>query len=376
MEHTDTPRSNKKRIITILLLSVLVLLVIARLALPYIVKNYVNKVLANMEGYTGSIDDVDIWLIRGAYVIKDLKLDKIDGKVPVHFISAKTVDLSIEWRALFKGAIKGKAIFDTADLNFVAGPDSSSSQTGTETDWTAQLKKLLPIQINRFEIHNSKIAYLDFHSTPKVSMYITHVNLWATNLSNLDNPEDKLPSVLNMEGTTIGHGKLSIIGHMNVLKKIPDALIKLKLTNVNLADLNTLFKAYGKFEFEKGTFSVYTELSLDDSNIHGYVKPIMTEMKVKSWSEEKGNVLQKFWAVAVGVTFDVFKNHPQNQFATEIPVNGNIGNIKPKVLKGIINVLHNAFIKAYEKAFDNTVQFGEVKEKEHNGILGIFKKDK
>ena len=329
-----------------------------------------------MKGYSGNIDDVDIWLIRGAYVIKGLKLDKVNGKVPVHFISAKTVDLSIEWRALFKGAIKGKASFDHADLNFVDGHSSSRSQTGAETDWTAELKKLLPIQIDRFEIHHSKISYLDFYSTPKVSMYITNVNLWATNLSNLDNPGDKLPSVLNMEGTSIGHGKLSITGHMNVLKEVPDALIKVKLTNVNLADLNTLFKAYGKFEFEKGTFYLYTELSLDDSNIQGYVKPIMVSMNVKSWSEEKGNVFQKFWEVVVGLTFDVFKNHPKNEFATEVPIEGNLGNIKPEVFRGVINVLHNAFIKAYDESFDNTVKFGIGKEKEHKSIFDIFKKKK
>jgi len=376
MKHTTTPRSHKKKIIIIVLVSVLGLLVIARLALPYFVKSYVNKVLADMDGYAGSIDDVDIHLIRGAYVTKNLKLDKVNGKIPVHFITAKKVDLSIEWKSLIKGAIKGKARFYDADLNFVDGHNSSASQTGDETDWTAELKKLLPIQINRFEIHNSKISYLDFNSTPKVSMYITDVNLWATNLSNLDNPEDKLPSVLNMEGTSIGHGKLSITGNMNVLKKIPDALIKLKLTNVDLADLNTLFKAYGKFEFEKGTFSLYSELSLDNSNIQGYVKPIMTEMHVKSWSEEKGNVLQKFWTVAVGLAFDVFKNQPHNEFATKIPVKGNLDNIKPQVFKGIINVLHNAFIKAYEKSFDNTVEFGASKEKTHKGIPGIFEKKK
>ncbi len=376
MEHTNTPRSRKKRIITIILVSVLSLLLIARLALPYIVKDYVNKVLGEMDGYRGSIDDVDIRLIRSAYVIKDLKLDKVDGKAPVHFIAAKKVDLSIEWKALLKGAIKGKVRFYDADLNFVGG-SNSSSQTGAETDWTAELKKLLPIQIDRFEIHDSKISYLDFHSTPKVSMYISDVNLSATNLSNLENGGEKLPSVLTMEGVTIGHGKLSIKGNMNVLKKIPDALIKLKLTNVNLVDLNTLFKAYGKFEFEKGTFSLYTELSLDNSNVQGYVKPIMNGMNVKNWSEEKGNVFQKFWTVAVGLTFDVFKNHHQNEFATKVPIEGTLDNIKPEIFRSIINVLHNAFIKAYDKSFDNTVSFGKSKdEKKHKGFLGIFKKKK
>jgi hypothetical protein len=377
MEHTKAWHSaRRKRIFRIILFSLFGLLIIGRLMLPTLVKNYVNKVLSNMDGYTGSIDDIDIWIIRGAYVIKDLKLDKINGKIPVPFITAKTIDLSIEWRALFKGAVKGKAIFNEAYLNFVAGPDKSSSQTGAETDWTAELKKLLPIQINRFEIHNSKISYLDFHSKPKVDVHINSFNLIATNLSNLDNPDDKLPSVLNAEGITMGHGKLFITGNMNVLKEIPDAAIKLKLTDLDLPALNNLFKAYGKFEFEKGTFSVFSELSLDNSHVLGYVKPIMVKMNVKNWQEEKGNALQKLWVVIVGVTFDVFKNHPKDQFATKVPIEGDLNNIKPGIINALINIIHNGFIKAYDSSFDNTVTFGHSKEKEDKNIFDIFKKKK
>jgi len=375
MKSINIPHIHKKtRIIGILLLSVYSLLIIARLILPVIVKNYVNKVLSNMEGYRGSIDDVDIRLIRGAYVIKNLTLEKVNEKVPVPFITAKTVDLSIEWKTLLKGTIKGKVVFDDANLNFVFGPDSSSNQYGAETNWTVQLKKLLPIQIDRFEIHNSKVSCLNFHSKPKIDMKITHVNVWATNLSNLDNPGDELPSILHVEGISIGEGKLSITGKMNVLKKIPNACIKLKLTNVHLPSLNNLFKAFGKFEFEKGTFSLYSELSLDNSNIQGYIKPILNDMNVKNWSDENGNAFQKLWVVVVGVAFDVFKNQTQNEFATKIPIKGTLSNVDPEIINGIINIFHNAFIKAYDKSFDNTVTFGPNKEIKDKSIFDIFKK--
>ena len=58
--------------------------------LPYFVTRYVNKVLADIDGYEGSISDVDIHLIRGAYSIHDLKLFKVNGHEKVPFIDIPT----------------------------------------------------------------------------------------------------------------------------------------------------------------------------------------------------------------------------------------------------------------------------------------------
>ena len=47
--------------------------------LPSIVKNYVNKELNDLPGYSGSVEDIDIHLLRGAYAIDGLVLKK---KIP------------------------------------------------------------------------------------------------------------------------------------------------------------------------------------------------------------------------------------------------------------------------------------------------------
>ena len=55
---------------TAIILGVIVLLLIVfRLFLPKIVLHFVNKELAEMEEYTGEVEDIDIALIRGAYII-------------------------------------------------------------------------------------------------------------------------------------------------------------------------------------------------------------------------------------------------------------------------------------------------------------------
>src|SRR3954466_15549722 len=94
------------------LIGVVVLLVAVRLALPYIVTRYVNKVLGELEGYRGQIYDVDIHLLRGAYQIDSLKIFKINGNKEIPFIDIPLMDLSVEWQSLFNGKVVGEILFE------------------------------------------------------------------------------------------------------------------------------------------------------------------------------------------------------------------------------------------------------------------------
>ena len=44
--------------------------------------------------------DVDLALWRGAYRINGLQIVKVDGKVPVPFVKAPVIDLSVSWHSL------------------------------------------------------------------------------------------------------------------------------------------------------------------------------------------------------------------------------------------------------------------------------------
>lgn len=64
---------------TIISLGIVVfLLLLLRLFLPSIVLHFVNKELKDMEEYTGHVEDIDIALIRGAYVIDGIEILKRD----------------------------------------------------------------------------------------------------------------------------------------------------------------------------------------------------------------------------------------------------------------------------------------------------------
>lgn len=358
--------------IWIILGSLLLVLIIARLLLPYFVTRYVNKVLADIPGYTGSISDVDIWLIRGAYVIDDLKIFKVNGHEKVPFIDIQATDLSVEWSKLFKGALVGEVIFENPKLNFIGGDGDekkepgNETQTGEDVDWTEPIKKLMPLQINRLEMKNGSVFFYDFTTKPKVSIHLDSLYLLATNLNNADRQKERLPSDVTMTGTSIGGGKLNLVMGINVLKEIPDLDMNFKFEGIDMPSLNEFFVAYGKVDIERGTFNLYSELAVNNSELTGYVKPLATNIKVVNWEKDKKNPLNLIWQSIVGVVVEFFENQKEDQFATKVPLQGNLKDLKSGVWPTIWNVFRNAFVQAFEKNTDNTIKFSESKEQPNN----------
>jgi hypothetical protein len=121
--------------------------------------------------------------------------------------------------------------------------------------------------------------------------------------------------------------------------------------------LNDFFTAYSKVDIEKGTFSLYSELVVNDSEITGYVKPVAQNVKIVNWEKDKKNPLNLAWQAIVGLLAEFFENQKENQFATKVPLEGNLKDVKSGVWPTIWNVFRNGFIKAFEKNTDNTIQF-------------------
>jgi hypothetical protein len=354
-------RTTKKK--WIVLGSVLLLLIAGRLLLPYFVTRYVNKVLADIPGHQGSIAGVDIWLIRGAYIIHDLKIFKINGHDKVPFIDIPATDLSVEWSALFKGAVVGEVIFEDPKINFIGGDGEekkepgNDSQTGRDVDWTKPIKELMPLRINRLEVNSGSVFFHDFTTKPKVSIHLDSLQILATNLNNAERQKERLPSSVVATATSMGGGKLNLVMDINVLKEIPDLDMNLKFERVHLPALNDFFVAYSKVDIERGTFNLYSELAVDNGKITGYVKPLAQDIKVVNWEKDKKNPLNLVWQSIVGVVAEFFENQKEDQFATKVPLQGNVKDIKSGIWPTIWNVFRNAFIKAFERNTDDTINF-------------------
>jgi hypothetical protein len=373
VNRTPETRQRRRRRLWIILGSILLALIIFRLLLPSIVKRYVNKTLANLDGYYGYVEDIDIHLIRGAYAINGINIQKVESEIKTPFFSAPTIDLSVEWKALWKGEIVGEIVAIKPKLIFAKGPGNEGVQTGAENDWIQTVKDLIPLRINRLEVQNGLIAYVDNYASPKIDIQLNEFQGVATNLTNASDINDPLPSNVSIRSRSTGNGKLNLTMRMNPLKEIPDMDMNFKFEDANLPALNDFLKAYANVDAERGRFSLFAEAALIDSKLNGYFKPLITDLKVLDWQKETEGFFHKIWEGIVGLGGEILENQSKDQFGSRVPVSGTIKDSKVGVWPAIFSVFGNAFVVPLQRRIDETVK---VKGKNIEDLGGAKKEKK
>lgn len=342
---------------TKILIAVVVLLVIARLLLPYFVLRYINKTLTDMGDYTGHVEDINIQLIRGAYQLDNLRIRKINGKIKEPFIFIPKTDLSVEWKSLFKGKLVSEVECYEPEINFAFSENEASSQTGANVNWTAYLKKMLPISINRFAVINGKVNLTNLVTQPRADLSLQKFQAEIRNIRNVDDTGKKLPSPVVASGDVPGYGgTMKFSANMNLLKETPDFDYNLLFTDIQLVKVNSLAREYANIDFERGTMSVYSEMAMLDGKLNGYLKPLTKGMRIFKLNEHEGRSVGKFFTELLAqVGTAVLKNQKRDQVATRIPLSGTVDNIETFTWPTIFGILRNAYIEAFRGEFDNNI---------------------
>lgn len=263
-------------------------------------------------------------------------------------------DLSIEWGALFHGRLVSVVELDRPIVNILATEETSKEPS--KDSWTKTLKALMPININKLQINDGRFAYLDFQKTPYTNLHIDKLQLTALNLENVEKKGDRLPSTINLTGTSIGDGRLKADMKVDILKEIPNFDGDLQLTGVNLLALNGFLEANAKFDIEKGNIDIFSHVKLIDDEMDGFIKPFISDLKVldvKKDIKKKGGVLRVAKKAVIGLFAKVVKNPKTKKIATILPIHGNIKDPKTSGWTAFVGILKNAFIQALHESISN-----------------------
>ncbi|MDP9140294.1 MAG: DUF748 domain-containing protein [Pseudomonadota bacterium] len=333
-------------------------LIAVRMALPYWVADELNQRLDKMGDYHGELGSVDLSLYRGAYQINRLTIVKNSGDVPVPLLTAPLVDLSISWKEIFNGALVAEVEFRNPELNFVDGGDKGEGQAGGGVDWREQLESLLPIHMNEVRVVDGTIAFRNLISDPPVDLRMTDVDLALRNLTNVRDADGRRDASLDGTATVLDDAAAEFKAKFDPLGKLDDFSFDMRVVNVNLTRLNTLTQAYANLDIASGQGDFVMELDAEQGRLRGYAKPLLHKLDIFSWKQDvengDGNPLQMLWeAFSSGVT-KLFQNHPTDQFATKIMIDGSLDKPGASTLQIIGSILRNAFVEAYRSQFEGT----------------------
>lgn len=334
-----------------------IVLIAARIALPYVVLDILNGRIARMGSYSGHIADIDMHLWRGSYTIDRMTVTKVDGKVPVPLFSTARADISLTWRALARGHFRGRIDFYDPVVNFVDGHGEGDTQTGKGVDWRAQLRALAPFRFDEVNVIDGAITFNNFVSSPKVDLKMTDVNGTVTNLTNVQREGGDRVAHMHATARVLGDAPLETRAEFDPLERLGDFHYEITIRNIKLVKANDLARAYAGLDFSGGEGDFVMELQAKDRKLSGYAKPLFRDLQIFSWKqdveqEKKGPLKIAYEAVAEGVT-KLFRNQAKDQFATRVTISGDIGQKNVSTAEAILGILRNAFVEAYKPNLEN-----------------------
>ena len=247
-------------------------------------------------------------------------------------------------------------------------PTKEQSQSGSENNWNDTLESLVPFKINSLVITNGQAHFQNQYSDPPVDIYMTEVFGVATNLTHSRDIRQALPGGVSASGTTLGEGRFDLECKLDPLAKAPTFQLNASLTNVDLTQLNSFLRAYGKFDVARGDFALFTSFAAADEKYDGYVKVLFSNLKIFKWDKErKKDALQIFWQAIVGTVATLLKNQPHDQLATKVPITGAFQNTDVHIWPTIQTLLRNAFVRALVPQPDEHVSVENAKKVQPNG---------
>ena len=346
----------------VVLAVIAVVAVSLRAASPLLVAEYVNRELAAMGDYSGTVGEIDLSLVRGGYTLHDLAIVKVTGNVETPFVAVERMDLSLQWRALFRGNAVGEVTMYRPVVNFVQSKSDEESQYGTGVNWPQEIRDLFPFQLNLVRVIDGLVTFRAPGIQADESLTARDFQLELTNLTNVQGREAEAFADVYLDARVMGNAPLILTGQIDPNDELPSFDIDLSLEGAMLVDINPWLREFLKADAHAGVFSLYAELAAAEGRFEGYLKPILENPEFFDTEEEKGKPFKKAWEGLVDFAAKVFENRAEDQVATQIPLSGEFENPKAGILPAIVNLLRNAFVAAFAHSLEGSIDFRDVGE--------------
>lgn len=340
-----------------------VVLVGARLAAPTLVERYVNRQLEGLGEYRGRVSEVDLFLWGAGYALRNLEIVKVAAANETRdtpFVAMPRMDLTMEWRALFRGEVVGEAVMFSPVLNLVQGESDENTQLGAGVSWPQEIRDLFPFQLNVVQVHNGLVTFRAPGISTEESLTMRDFELILRNLTNVSGLDKAAFADIALTGRIMGNAPFELKGQIDPNEEVPTFDVDVSLEDAKLVDLNPWLREFLKVDAQNGAFSMYAELATADGRFEGYVKPILENPEIFNTNEATSGPFQKVWEAIVGLAAKILENRQEDQVATRIPFSVNLDNPRAGILAALVNLVRNAFVTAFAHSLEGSISLRDV----------------
>ena len=261
----------------------------------------------------------------------------------------------IEYAPKFKFAHVEDVSIDGLHLDYIhtlatAPAENAAKKTVKEAAKKASNNPNIVFKLDKFEILHSNLGLINKAKTPAYRLSLAGADLRVTNLSN--HAEDGLAHA-KLTGKFMGSGPAVATASFRPENKMADLSLDVAIEDTDLTAMNDMLRAYGKFDVTEGAFSFYSQLRIQNGHIEGYVKPLISGMKVYDPEQDKEkSFFHKLYEMIVGGVGKLLESRKTKELATTADISGEVGNASASVWQVIGKAFENAFIKAILPGFE------------------------
>ncbi|MDB4987314.1 MAG: hypothetical protein JWN04_2492 [Myxococcaceae bacterium] len=284
----------------IALAAIVLLVIVARLAMPAIVKSVVNHKLETMPGgYQGSVEDVAVRILDGEIGLRNFRIVKKNGLVPVRFMAVKELVLGTvrdSWR------LRTVLRFVEPNASFVQNDAEAKKQWGPPHTLD-HLQEQLPFQLLRVEIEDGQAHFRDFQTKPDIDAYATKLNIvWDKLVGCLPPGSSACRSNLEGRANVMKTGKLKLKGTFERSPKV-DFKLNAALDNLRAAELNPPLTKFAKIDVKKGTVDLDARYDRKGDSHDILLVPYLSDFEVAGSDDKKGTSFFRELGVAAAAGF-------------------------------------------------------------------------
>ena len=263
-------------------------LILLRLLLPTLLVKTVNDKLRQISPlFSFHVRDVDVHILKGEYVLKNV--EGFLKTTRTSFLSIQDVTAQIPWRNLLKNSKSTDLVINKLEL--IAFPQVLSHAKETLINLKNAGLHEYRFKINNIILNNSLVDFKGFLASRKsTNHFIQDTNATITNLyPTVANPVTSFEVTASVFGPT----PFRAIGEARLNQFPPQWDVNAEMRSLNLLAIDKFIEEQLGLRVENGFADFYSEIASFNGNLHGYVKPFISELRLKDQSVGDGHVAIK-----------------------------------------------------------------------------------
>ncbi|MDO9119259.1 MAG: DUF748 domain-containing protein [Nitrospira sp.] len=258
-----------------------------------------------------------------------------------------------ETKANLKALTIENVRLDYVHTSETKGKEPRVGQAAVTTARKLQNKPETLILIDHAEIKNSEFGFVDEAAKPPYRVFLSQGEL---HLDHISNHLTEGSGTVTLTGKFMGTGNTLVSGTFRPETKSPDFSLNTKIEKTQMRAMNDLLRAYGNFDVTAGQFSLYSELTVKNGWVEGYLKPLFKDIKVFDARQDKEkNLFHQLYEGLVGGVAKLLENTPREEVATKTDLSGTLENPRITTWQTVVNLVKNAFFKAVLPGFEKAI---------------------